>query len=82
MNMRSNDHETHIVRRGETLTSVAKLTHCRVEDLARANHLENINQLAVGQVLTLPKIRFENLPAAKLNPKQESTTPAKTAESS
>lgn len=74
--------KTHIVRRGETLTSIAKLTHCRVEDLASANHLANINHLAVGQVLTLPKVRFETLPAAKLQPKQESTAPAETAETS
>jgi LysM repeat protein len=74
--------QTHIVRRGETLTSIAKLQHCTVDELASANQLSNKNQLAVGQVLTLPHLRHEHLPPAKLNPRDESKAPAAVTEKS
>lgn len=73
---------THTVRRGDTLTSIAKLHHCTIDDLANANDMANRNMLAVGQVLLLPRVSYEQLPPAKLNPRDESKLPAKATERS
>ncbi len=45
---------THIVTKGETLTSIAK--HCKtsVADLMKSNKIENDRKLQIGQTLIIP----------------------------
>jgi len=45
---------THVVARGETLTSIAKMHNVTVSELQKANHIENDRKLQIGQTLTLP----------------------------
>ena len=45
---------TYKVRKGETLTSVAKRHRTTVQALAQANGIKNVNRIAAGTVLTLP----------------------------
>lgn len=44
----------HIVRRGETLSLIARRHHTSVRALARHNGIQNINLIRVGQRLLLP----------------------------
>ena len=44
----------HVVRRGETLSSIARLYGVSVWALAQANHLSNPNWIYVGQRLVIP----------------------------
>jgi LysM repeat protein len=45
---------THVVTRGETLTSIAKMHKVGIEDLQKFNHIENDRKLQIGQTLMLP----------------------------
>jgi len=45
---------THIVARGETLTSIAKTYKVSVEDLQNANHIEDGRKLQAGQTIMIP----------------------------
>src|SRR5580765_1475326 len=45
---------THIVARGETLTSIAKMYKVTVDDLQKANHIEDGRKLQAGQNITIP----------------------------
>lgn len=45
---------SHTVQAGETLAGIARQYNLTAEELATANNLANINQLAVGQVLVIP----------------------------
>jgi LysM repeat protein len=45
---------THVVARGETLTSIAKMHNVTVSELQKANHIENDRKLQIGQTLTIP----------------------------
>ena len=45
---------THTVTRGETLTSIAKLYKVTVDDLQKANHIEDGRKLQAGQTITIP----------------------------
>lgn len=45
---------THVVARGETLTSIAKMHSVTVSELQKANHIENDRKLQIGQTLTIP----------------------------
>lgn len=45
---------SHTVQAGETLASVAGQYGLTADELAAANNLTNVNQLDVGQVLTIP----------------------------
>ena len=45
---------THTVARGETLTSIAKTYHVTVDELQRANHIDNPLKLLAGQTITVP----------------------------
>lgn len=45
----------YTVRRGDTLSAIAKRFDVSVDDLARANHIRNINHIDVGQILVIPK---------------------------
>jgi LysM repeat protein len=45
---------THIVARGETLTSIAKMYKVSVDELQKANHIEDGRKLQAGQTVTIP----------------------------
>jgi LysM repeat protein len=44
----------HTVARGETLTSIAKMYHVTIDELQRANHIDNPLKLQAGQTLMIP----------------------------
>jgi len=45
---------THIVARGETLTSIAKIHGVTVSDLQKYNHIDNPLKLQAGQTILIP----------------------------
>lgn len=45
---------THIIAKGETLTSIAKQYKVSVDELQKVNHIENDRKLQVGQTITIP----------------------------
>jgi len=45
---------THIVQRGETLTSIAKMHKVTVDELQKYNHIENDRKLQIGQAILIP----------------------------
>jgi LysM repeat protein len=45
---------THIVARGETLTSIAKMYKVSVDELQKANHIEDGRKLQAGQTIAIP----------------------------
>ena len=45
---------SHVVAKGETLTSIAKMHKVSVEELQKFNHIENDRKLQIGQTLMLP----------------------------
>ena len=55
---------THTVARGETLTAIAKMYKVTVDDLQKANHIEDGRKLQAGQTITIPT----ESPAASSSP--------------
>ena len=45
---------THIVARGETLTSISKMYKVTVDELQNANHIEDGRKLQAGQTIVIP----------------------------
>jgi LysM repeat protein len=45
---------THVVARGETLTSIAKMHNVPVNELQKYNHIENDRKLQIGQTIMIP----------------------------
>ena len=45
---------THIVARGETLTSISKMYKVTVDELQNANHIEDGRKLQAGQTIIIP----------------------------
>jgi LysM repeat protein len=45
---------THVVARGETLTSIAKMHKVTIDELQKLNHIENDRKLQIGQTLVIP----------------------------
>jgi LysM repeat protein len=45
---------SHVVARGETLTSIAKMYNVSVSELQRYNHIENDRKLQIGQTIMIP----------------------------
>src|SRR5438876_7700569 len=45
---------THIVARGETLTAIAKMYKVSVDELQKANHIEDGRKLQAGQTIIIP----------------------------
>jgi LysM repeat protein len=45
---------THVVARGETLTSIAKMYRVTVDDLQKTNHIEDGRKLQAGQTILIP----------------------------
>ena len=51
---KSGNGNNHIVARGETLTSIAKMHGVSVSDLQKFNHIDNPLKLQAGQTLLIP----------------------------
>jgi LysM repeat protein len=45
---------THVVARGETLTSIARMHKVTIDELQKLNHIEDARKLQPGQTLVLP----------------------------
>ncbi len=45
---------THVVTRGETLTSIARQYKVSIPDLQKRNHIQNDRTLQIGQTLVIP----------------------------
>jgi LysM repeat protein len=45
---------SHVVAKGETLTSIAKMHKVSVEELQKFNHIENERKLQIGQTIMIP----------------------------
>ncbi|WP_066322399.1 glycoside hydrolase family 18 protein [Bacillus sp. FJAT-29814] len=48
--------QIHVVKRNETLTTIARTYHSTVQDIVEANELPNPNNLVVGQAMVIPII--------------------------
>jgi LysM repeat protein len=57
---------THVVARGETLTSIAKQYKVGVEELQKFNHIEDGRKLQAGQTVMIPPPSAS--PAASASP--------------
>jgi LysM repeat protein len=57
---------THVVARGETLTSIAKQHKVGVEELQKFNHIEDGRKLQAGQTIMIPAPSTS--PAASVSP--------------
>ena len=51
---KAGDGDSHVVARGETLTSIAKMHDVSVSDLQKFNHIDNPLKLQAGQTLLIP----------------------------
>ena len=47
---------SHVVAKGETLTSIAKMHKVSVEELQKFNHIENDRKLQIGQTIQIPSL--------------------------
>ena len=45
---------SHVVAKGETLTSIAKMHKVTVDELKKFNHIENERTLQIGQTIQIP----------------------------
>lgn len=72
---------THTIRRGETLSSIAKTYSVDMDALAKANGIANVNRISVNQSLTVPPLRNTHVPDAKLPKRSAKPEAAKTIES-
>jgi LysM repeat protein len=61
---------THLVAKGETLTSIARMHKVSIEELQKLNHIENDRKLQIGQTLVIP-----GAPGAVPSPSSSATTP-------
>jgi LysM repeat protein len=61
---------THVVARGETLTSIAKQYKVGVEELQKFNHIEDGRKLQAGQTIMIPPSPAS--PAASTSPSSTS----------
>jgi LysM repeat protein len=55
---------THVVARGETLTSIAKMYKVTVDELQQANHIEDGRKLQAGQTIVIPGASSPGPPAS------------------
>lgn len=46
---------SHVVSKGDTLSSIAAKYHVSVAEIRKANHIQDERKLPVGQTLTIPK---------------------------
>jgi LysM repeat protein len=54
---------SHVVAKGETLTSIAKMHKVSVEELQKFNHIENDRKLQIGQTIMIPTSSTTSSPA-------------------
>ncbi len=66
---------TYTVRRGDTLSAIARRFNTTVSKLAQANNIRNVNLIRVGQVLRIPGT-VASTPAPKPAPKPAPAKPA------
>lgn len=59
---------THVVARGETLTSIAKQYKVGVEELQKFNHIEDGRKLQAGQTIMIPPASASPAPSATPSP--------------
>jgi LysM repeat protein len=57
----------HVVTKGETLTSIAKVNRVGVQELQKFNHIENDRALQIGQTIMIPTASAAS-PAASPSP--------------
>jgi LysM repeat protein len=57
---------THVVARGETLTSIARMHKVTIAELQKVNHIEDDRKLQIGQTLIIPGATAA--PAASASP--------------
>lgn len=50
-----NNFDEYVVKKGDTLSAIAKKFGTTVEELAKTNGIKNVNLISVGQVLKIPK---------------------------
>ncbi len=59
---------SHVVAKGETLTSIAKAYKVGVQELQRFNHIENDRALQIGQTIQIPTPGASASPSPSPNP--------------
>jgi LysM repeat protein len=59
---------THVVAKGETLTSIARMHKVSIEELQKFNHIENDRKLQIGQTLVIPGAATTPAPSASPSP--------------
>ena len=64
------DANPHVVARGETLTSIARMHRVTIGELQKLNHIENDRTLQIGQTLVIPAA-----PGAAVSPSPSATLP-------
>jgi LysM repeat protein len=62
---------THVVARGETLTSIAKQNKVGVEELQKFNHIEDGRKLQAGQTIMIPPSSASPAASASPSPTQQ-----------
>lgn len=61
--MGPDDPETHVIQKGETLTSISKKYGVTVDDLAKLNGIENKDKIKAGETLKVnPEVDFKDNP--------------------
>jgi LysM repeat protein len=58
---------SHVVAKGETLTSIAKMHKVTVEELQKFNHIENDRKLQIGQTIMIPSPSSPSSPSPSPN---------------
>ncbi len=70
------DGNTHVVARGETLTSIARMHKVTIDELQKLNHIENDRKLQIGQTLVIPAAaNAAGSPAPAASPSPSPTVP-------
>lgn len=59
---------SHVVAKGETLTSIAKMHKVSVEELQKFNHIENDRKLQIGQTIMIPSSASSPGPSPTASP--------------
>ncbi len=63
--------ESYVVQRGETLSLIAAVFGCTIEEIVAANGLPDENSIRAGQTLIIPTTATETGPVLKLIPDSE-----------
>ncbi len=66
---------THLVARGETLTSIARMHKVTIDELQKLNHIENDRKLQIGQTLVIPGAATPTTPAPSPSPAPSASVP-------